>query len=210
MGRDNVYTDYSGIQAEKAITVCYVVSLFCPYCSYISPALYAKVCTLVLFLLFSIIFQNVIPPASLFLYKARSVELFSSTLTKIFVENFPVTGGSRRINHNCPGTALNKNTQSSFANRSHLVIGISSLMPCEALIDSTGVNLASEWADKIVHEIEERSLALDMGYQNFTSESDMDTVRFFLFEATQRLRAVKRKYDPENFSSRGCTASLMS
>lgn len=84
-----------------------------------------------------------------------------------------------------------------------MVIGIAGLTPSGTSVDSIDMRGASEWADTIAREIDERGLRLDMGYPNFTCDIDMDTASFFGEEATRRLKAVKQKYDPENVFFRG-------
>lgn len=148
--------------------------------------------------------ERVIPPPSLFRFRSRTVDQFSPGLAEVFIQNKPPAGASHIIIHNCHGEALKENTKSVFANRSpHLVMGIGGLTPRGTPLDSTDMKLAIEWANAIANEITKQGLASSKGYGNFTLDADMDTVRFFGQEATGRLQAVKRKYDPENFFFRG-------
>ncbi|KAE8329991.1 hypothetical protein BDV39DRAFT_213462 [Aspergillus sergii] len=96
-----------------------------------------------------------------------------------------------------------------FPNRfPHVILGFHGGTHSNADVGSDTITEASSWAKQLRRKIEERELALDGGFPSFYPPEQIDVEQFFGVQATDRLRRLKGRLDPDNVVSGGMVRDL--
>jgi FAD/FMN-containing dehydrogenase len=116
-------------------------------------------------------------------FRSRSVEGLSSKFILSISQHPPPDLGCVVIGHYAHGVAVHPDPNSSFPNRKrHIVLGLQEVP-------------GAGWIDPLVESIVENGLALEKGYTSFNGPEESNTVNFFGTETTERLKAIKKRYD---------------
>lgn len=132
-------------------------------------------------------------------FRTRTVKEITPELVQIFQEIEGPIGPSHMISHHAHGAAIKPDQESCFVNRTpHIVFGIGAAPPPPHGSGSQEMDAARTYSDNMATAIKERGLALDSAYMNFSPPEECDTELFYGKGTTERLKALKRKYDGEN------------
>ncbi|KAI1081467.1 hypothetical protein F5B20DRAFT_588534 [Whalleya microplaca] len=110
--------------------------------------------------------------------------------------NNPPPGRCMILFHHAHGKALLPHNGACVIRERHLVWGIQGTV-LEGHTEEEK-KTAFEWSENINREVRTRGLALDQGYWSFTPSKHMNTLRWYGKENTERLKALKDKYNPDN------------
>ncbi|KAI5458821.1 hypothetical protein BGZ63DRAFT_407204 [Mariannaea sp. PMI_226] len=132
-------------------------------------------------------------------FRTRTVKGITPELVQIFQDVECPVGPSHIISHHAHGAAIKPDPTSCFPIRTpHIVLGIGAAPPPPHGEGSQQMDEARAYSDTLATTIKEKGLALDRAYMNFSPPEEHDTALFYGTEATERLRALKKKYDGEN------------
>ncbi|KAI5463644.1 hypothetical protein BGZ63DRAFT_462862 [Mariannaea sp. PMI_226] len=131
-------------------------------------------------------------------FRTRTVKEITPELVQVFQDVECPVGPSHILSHHAHGEAIKPDPTSCFPNRTrHIVLGING-----AASSPLDMEIARVYADKTASQIKDKGLAVDRAYMNFTPPEEYDTELFFGKETTERLKALKNKYDGENVFSK--------
>ncbi len=68
------------------------------------------------------------------------------------------------------------------------------------------MDAARNYSNSLAKAIKERGLALDSAYMNFSPPEECDTELFYGKRTTERLKALKQKYNGQNIFSKSYPA----
>ncbi|KAH7130907.1 hypothetical protein EDB81DRAFT_845542 [Dactylonectria macrodidyma] len=137
-------------------------------------------------------------------FRTRTVKSITPDLVKIFQEIQGPIGPSHIISHNAHGAAIKPEPGSCFPNRRpHIVFGIGAAPPHPYGPGNPEMDAARTYSNNMAAAIKDRGLALESAYMNFSPPEECDAELFYGKEATERLRALKMKYDSQNIFFKG-------
>ncbi|KAF4625450.1 hypothetical protein G7Y89_g12719 [Cudoniella acicularis] len=105
-----------------------------------------------------------------------------------------VVGGT----HNIHGAIETPNQSVALPNRRHITLTLFGAISSEFDADGPELQIVKDWANKFAGEVESEGLATRDGYVSFSC-SNIDLDNFYGKGDAARLKALKRRYNPENF-----------
>ncbi|KAE8423348.1 hypothetical protein BDV36DRAFT_307743 [Aspergillus pseudocaelatus] len=144
---------------------------------------------------------------------SRNIRGLNPEVGAIFSHHPPIHPLSAIIIHNNHGKGIRTKTHNDlstcFPNRfPHVILGFHGGTHSGAEAGSAAVTDATHWAKRLSRELEERGLALDGGFPSFFPPEQIDVEQFFGMQATENLKRLKSRLDPDNVFSGGMVKHL--
>lgn len=144
---------------------------------------------------------------------SRNIGGLNSQVGAIFSRHPPVHPLSAVVIHNNHGKGIRTKTHNDFSacfptRFPHVILGFHGGTHSGAEVSSAAVTDATHWAKRLSRDIEERGLTLDGGFPSFFPPEQIDVEQFFGMQATEKLKHLKSRLDPENVFSSGMVKHL--
>lgn len=133
-----------------------------------------------------------------FYIKSPTMARYTSDFGRIIASNpIPDIGHVVGGTHNVHGVVEAPNSALVLPNRRHITLTLFGAVPSEYSSDGPEFKIVKDWVDKFAAEVETAGLGVKNGYVSF-SPSNVDLESFYGQEDAKRLKALKRRLDPEN------------
>ena len=134
-----------------------------------------------------------------FHFRTRTIAGITPKLADVLQKNAGLSGATQLIAHNAHGAAIKADPTSCFVNRTpHLVFGIGAGVAPPATGSGPEMREAAQFSDRLADSLKAEGLSMDSAYMNFSPPDECDTLLFYGKETTERLKIMKKKYDPQN------------
>lgn len=110
----------------------------------------------------------------------------------------PVPSGGHVVGgtHNVHGVVERPNSSVALPNRRHVTVTLFGAAEPDADPNGPEMKVIKDWVNKFTAEVKAAGIALEAGYVSF-DRSNINLDRFYGPKDSERLRELKRKYDPE-------------